>query len=120
MELEEIGSRLEVQEEDIESIRRKRRRELIIAPVIGFSVTVLSVIAGAFIGRNDPVFDKIRGYPFAGYLAFSMVSYKPNKKLWLTVGLVTFIVSLIGFIAAHEIAQPHEYGMAIEYGVYSI
>ena len=118
-DLEELGSRLDLDEEDIASIRRKKRREYLLAPLVGMTITVLSTMAGFLIGKNDPIFDKIRTYPFAGAMILTISTGKMNRKLWITVGIIALITSAIGFVAAHEFAQPHEYGAAIEYGVYT-
>ncbi len=118
-DLEELGSRLELDGGDIASIRRRKRREYLLAPLVGLALTILSTMAGFLIGKNDPIFDKIQTYPFAGAMLLSISTGKMNKKLWITVGTITLVTSVIGFVAAHEFAQPHEYGAAIEYGVYT-
>ncbi len=118
-DLEELGSRLDIDDEDMERIRRKKRKELILGPVIGISITVLSTMLGYFIGKNDPVYDKVLTYPYAGPFIFAMTAGVRRKRFWISVAIITLIASIIGFIIAHETAQPHEYGLAIEYGVYN-
>ncbi len=118
-DLEELGSSLDIDDEDLERIRRKKRKELIMGPVIGASITVFSTLLGYIIGKNDPVYDKVLTYPYAGPFLFALTAGVRRKRFWITVTVITIIASIIGFIIAHETAQPHEFGLAIDYGVYN-
>lgn len=109
MGFEEICSKLDVSEKDIEMLKRVRKRENRLHYLIGFVSSIISFIGGLFLGAawEGGYF----GYPYTAAFIFPAVAAQKNNKIW-----VYLITALIAFIIALQI--PSVFGQAPEYGVY--
>ncbi|MCK4614533.1 MAG: hypothetical protein KAU14_07005 [Thermoplasmata archaeon] len=146
--LQEIGEKLEVSQQDIRAIRRRKIKEFIIYPLTSVFFVLLSAFFGWFYGReHERLVSRETGgeYPYyttsPGHIAqfcglpiavvtTAITSYAvwkrkgERKKCAIIAGaftvIVTVIISIIVFTEVYRWAQPVEYySGAIKYGVYS-
>ena len=124
--LEEIGDKLGVSNNDLKNIRREKQKSIIIYPIIGTIIAILSTIMGYILGKNSEpkLVSKNTGrtYPYSqvcfgiplvfgigstlvGLVSALKVSYSNTKykKLILMTILVTIIISIVGFIIAFNL-----------------
>jgi hypothetical protein len=77
--LQEIGSKLNVSEEDISRIQKERTKEKLLYTIIGAIIVGCSTVAGFLTGKANPVYVIEGGYPFATS-GLSLVVTGASKK----------------------------------------
>ena len=143
--LEEIGSPLGVTDVDILSIRKKRFREKWFYPITGAFVVGFTTLLGYLVGNSSL---SGGGYPYSVRVAhfipcipggalipslFALLSSQiaggqqctdcNRKRKTMTAIALIFIVSILGFLWAHDLASEsgrdsNSFGEASDYGVY--
>ncbi|MEW5760269.1 MAG: hypothetical protein AB1779_05850 [Candidatus Thermoplasmatota archaeon] len=125
-----IGNKLDVSPDDIEKIKKERRKWMFLYPIIGAIVIICSTVIGYIMGRSGPkkLVSSETGevYPFA-ISTFAMVAMAATDKtekrhalITLITILLTLVLSIIGYATAYDMARPVEYYTGtIKYGVYS-
>ena len=111
----EIGSRLNVSENDVRNLRKERIKGKFLYLIAGLIVSGFSAIAGFLMGKANHVCVNCEGYPFAAGLAVTGTLKK--RKFFLATTAATLLLSVIGFMVAYRIGQ-NMFGVAIEYSVY--
>lgn len=113
----EIGSKLEVSDDDIKRIRRKKKLYYI---MIGAIYVFLSYLSGLSIGQINP-YGRV-GYPF-GLTGLSSTAIF-SKKVKITQISIVIILSIIAFYAGFvlgfnwEMIERDIFGIVQFYGVY--
>jgi hypothetical protein len=116
--LQEIGSKLNVSEEDINNIKKERIKGKFLYPLLGAVIACLSTVAGFFMGKANPICINLEGYPFAiSGLTLAAAGVSKKRRFFLVTVIATILLSVIGFIAAYKTAQ-RMFGYAIKYNVY--
>ena len=110
----EIGSRLNVSENDVRNLRKERIKGKLLYLITGLIVSGFSAIAGFLMGKANPVCVNCEGYPFAAGL---VATGTLKKRKFFLAAAATLLLSVIGFMAAYRIGQ-NMFGVAIEYSVY--
>ncbi|MCK4614534.1 MAG: hypothetical protein KAU14_07010 [Thermoplasmata archaeon] len=133
--LQEIGEKLEVSDQDIDSIRKESLKEKWIYPITGALIALGGALAGFILGKNaDPVQESGGdGYPysmkitrtttalFCGLPLVSLLTVsaalmfrnKPNidkKKIRITIIIISILFAIVGFLVAYDLARPVEAG----------
>jgi len=145
--LAEIGSKLDVSESDIASIRKRHRHARIIAPVTGGLIVFYSTVIGYIVGSasgtkagNDAWPKLVNSktgevYPYMIPVLLGLASgisasdlRRKTKFIILFTSVLTVIFAVTGYLLAHGMAYENAYEAArgiqyysgaIEYGVYS-
>lgn len=116
--LQEIGNKLNVSKQDVESIQKERIKGMFIYPIIGAVIAACSIILGFLLGVANPVCVNCEGYPYgAAGVASAAVSWKKKKSLLIITAIITALLSFVGFVTAYKTAQ-NMFGYAIMYNVY--
>lgn len=115
--LAEIGEKLEISEEDIKRIRRKK---IILYPIIGAAFAYLFYLYGCIFGHFNPY--RPTGYPF-GLLGLSSSVAFSKKIDVISFSIITGLCVLffnIGFALGFnwDIMGRSYFGLAALYGVY--
>lgn len=120
--LEEIGNKLNINEEDIKNIKKERHKYKIWHRITQTIIIIASIITGylfgkyAYSGNTYPYINS----SFVGIAGVSKGNSK-FKRIMKINTIIAIILSIIGFIIAFRIGQSagEVYGQGIEYGVYN-
>ena len=116
--LVQIGSKLNVSEQEIKDVQSQHRQDKILSPIKGGIIAILSTTVGFVIGASTAGCYNCDGYPYA-IGGFAPVAQQSRIKKYLVPSvIVTAAVSLVGFLIAYSAAQTM-FGYAIDYNVYS-
>ncbi len=111
--LDSIGSRLGLDPEDIQDLKRDRRKWKVIFWVTGVIVVILSFIVGFYLGwfvRKEV--DPDSGYPYASStLTMAGNTFASSPGFWSILPLAFF-----GFLTG--MSSPI-FGQAVKYGVFN-
>ena len=115
--LQKIGEKLDVSEQEIESIQKENNKWKFIYPIAGAVIVVCSTILGFFVGKANGGCTNCASYPFAVVGALSASSVSKKKRFFLITMIITILLSVIGFAAGYKTGQPM-FSYAIKYNVY--
>ena len=142
--LQEIGEKLEVSQQDIDSIRKESLKEKWIYPITAVIVAAISAFLGWVVGKDNERLvsrDTGREYPYSsgiGYLGIfiigatefglgSLITFLKTlnkgtgeRKKVFVIMICIVVLSIFTFFVSYKLSQPVEYySGAIDYGVYS-
>ncbi len=114
--LEDIGKRLDLNGDDIRSIRRRRIKDMVILAIVGAVTSFFSFVVGFSNGNTEKY-----GMAYYPYAVVPLVAGKNYKGRWAVMGIGVVLMIIAGifmYLRGFEEGKIF-YSNSIEYGVYS-
>jgi predicted permease len=121
--LAEVGSTLEVSQEDIQEIRRQKRRDRLVA-IAQLFAPVASAVLGLLAAEEVYPFTPrtYSGYPLAS-AALMVASERKTfftKRSWAGSIILSVLFFIVTFVSVALYNTPSNDGLTTRYGVYSV
>jgi len=120
-ELKDVGAKLDIDGDDIEAIRARRRKDLVCILLGGAAVMVFSTILGylcSFIFPGIDIIEDPESYPYACVPLLSSTLFQRNRKFFIIASIVTAIASIVLFLTMF-LTFRQNYSLAPGYAVFS-
>lgn len=113
--LQGIGNRLDLTEDDVQSIRKRRLKDVLVLAVVGTITSFLSFIVGFGIGNTEKY-----GMAYYPYAVVPLVVSRNYRGRWAYMGvgaLMMIIAGIFLYLQGFEAGKVF-YSSSIDYGVY--
>jgi hypothetical protein len=113
--LREIGKKLDLKDEDIIKMRRRRIKDIIITGISGSVIAIISMLVGFGVGNTEKY-----GMAYYPYAFVPLIVSRPDRVRYAIFGigaLVTVLASILMYLNGFEAGKVF-YSNSIDYGVY--
>lgn len=114
--LEDIGKRLDLNGDDIRSIRRRRIKDMVILAIVGAVTSFFSFVVGFSNGNTEKY-----GMAYYPYAVVPLVFSRNYRGRWAVMGIGVLLMIIAGifmYLRGFEEGKIF-YSNSIDYGVYS-